>query len=140
MMKLPLEEPARCFVRVVGANGKVRELRAVLDTASTCSVLPTKDALQLGYQISYDPYTGIGEGSVVVTVDGIIYTSIAILKEVWLGDLVVKDLKALIYDFPEQAGVDVILGTNFLKNFKLTFDYEEGTLSIEQVKGVSVSK
>ena len=133
MTKLPLEEPASCFVRVVGVNGKVRELRAVLDTASTCSVIPTKDALQLGYQISFDPHTGVGEGTVVATVDGIIYTSIAVLKEVWLGDLIVKDLKALIYDFPEQTGIDMMLGTNFLKNFKLNFNYTERTLSIEQV-------
>lgn len=129
-MRLPLTIPPTLFVRIRGERG-VREYRAVLDTGCAYCMIPRKDALDLGYPATYEPIMpDTGEGGTAVTNSYIIQVPIITLKEVSVGELVVKDLRTVAYDLPVPSGVDVVLGVNFLKNFKVTFDFKDEALII----------
>ncbi|MFQ6084838.1 MAG: TIGR02281 family clan AA aspartic protease [Candidatus Bathyarchaeia archaeon] len=133
-VELPLETPITLFVRIVGEK-TTRELRAVLDTGSMYSLIPREDAVQLGYTTLYDPLQPQlgGEGALTVTGSYIIEVPVVTLKEVRLGGLKAENVKAVVWDLPEPSGADVLLGINFLKNFKTTLDYKKGTLTIEEI-------
>ena len=132
-VELPLKMPVTAFVQVVGFNNKVREFQAILDTGSTHSVISLKEALDLGYDAYYPP--DVGEvGTRVVMPRGILECKMITLKEVRLGELKVLGLEAVAIGLPEQSGVIMLLGTNFLKSFKTTIDYGRGTLTIEEIK------
>lgn len=130
MIQVPLKKPATLYAQVTGLNGKVRELRAVINPAATCSLISYKDGFELGYPITYEPMTGIGERLTIATPNGIVETSILSLEEVKIGELVAKKVKAGLQDLPEQSGVDLVLGASFLENFTVTFDYKKGMLTI----------
>ncbi len=132
-IELPLKTPITLFVRIVGEKA-TRELRAVLDTGSTYTLIPKKDAIQLGYTTLYDPLVPSlgGEGAHVVTGSYIIEVPLITLKEIRVGGLTAENVKAVVWDLPEPSGADVLLGTNFLQNFKTTLDYKKGTLTIEE--------
>jgi clan AA aspartic protease (TIGR02281 family) len=131
-MELPLKHPTTLFVRVIGLSGKTRELRAVLSTGSTVCLLPVKDAIQLGYTISYNPLLDEGEKIVAATANGVIETSVVTLQEVRVGHLAVKNVKASLSDLPMPSGIEMILGANFLSNFKITLDYKKQRIMIEE--------
>lgn len=131
-MKLPLKRLPKFFVRVKGPAGKVRELAAMLDTGSTCTVISSKDAIDLGYQVTYDPMIMEGTPIVAVTPNGMIEAPKIVLEEVRVGDIVVEGLEAAMHTLPEQCGVDVVLGWNFWRHVKrIVLDNEEGTLLLE---------
>jgi len=130
-MELPLKTPITFFVRIKGETG-VRELRAVLDTGSAYTLIPKKDAIQLGYQAWYDPLiSDSGQGVKTVMGSIIIAAPFIILQEVSVGELTAKNVEAVAWDMPRPSGADVLLGLSFLKNFTITIDYKKGILRIE---------
>lgn len=131
-MKLTLTNPPTFFVRVKGERG-VREYRAVLDTGCTYCMIPKKDAVGLGYIAEYDAVERTeGEGGPVISGSFIIDVPFITLKEVSVGELTAKNLQTVLSDLPTPSGVDMILGTNFLKNFRVTFDFKNNALTIEE--------
>ncbi len=128
-VELPLKTPITIFVRVKGERGE-REFQAILSTGSTPAVISKIDAMQLGYDIIQD-LTEEEEAINAVTSSGTIEGLEIPLKEVRLGDLVAKDVQAVVLDMPTVGGVDMLLGTSFLKNFKTTLDYDKEILVVE---------
>jgi predicted aspartyl protease len=129
-LKLVPGEPITCFIQVKGKNG-IREFKAVLDTGAKYCVIPISDARQLGYDAYWDYLTRSGKAGRPVLLGGILEADEIILEEVIIGDLVAKNLEAFAYDIPRLAGIEAILGVNFLSNFKTTLDYQKGYLTME---------
>ncbi|MFC1847066.1 retroviral-like aspartic protease family protein [Chloroflexota bacterium] len=128
--KISPDEPIVFFVRIKGAKG-TRELRAILDTGSQYCVVPMIDAIQLGYDAYFVPGDEPGEGTMVATQGCIIESREIVLKEISVGDLVAKDVKAFCHELPRPSGLEVVLGLSFLKHFKTTIDYKKGVLTLE---------
>lgn len=129
-MKLIPDKQILLFVRIKGKKG-IRELQAVLDTGSEYSRIPLGIARQLGYEAYIDTEIEAGVGKSVVTQGLIFEANEIVIEEITVADLVAKNVKALAYDLPRIAGVEALLGINFLKNFRTTIDYKKGYLSIE---------
>jgi predicted aspartyl protease len=45
-----------------------------------------------------------------------------------VGDKKLNNLEVLIVDLPTALHVDGLLGVNFLKNFRVTFEFDQATL------------
>lgn len=132
-IELPLKTPITVFVQIVGLNGKVRELQAVLDTGSVYTLIYWKDAIQLGYGAVYESGLGVAEGVGVRAITPAILIDVPLisLKEVKVGGLTATNVEAVVYNLPEMSGIDVLLGISFLKNFNITINYARGVLIIE---------
>lgn len=120
------------FARVKGKNGMTVELRCALSPASEQTIIGWKDALRLGY---IPQFGARGGGIGAITPAGIIEARQLKLDEIRIGDIGATDVDALIYELPEQAGVDLILGHSFLKHFRVTFDYRRGVVRLESPDG-----
>jgi predicted aspartyl protease len=127
----PFKYP-RVFARVTGRNGRVYEYLALLSTASEYSVLPRVDAYRLGYtHVLEDPITAeITFSPHVVTfvsATGFEKGSLVVVDRVSVGESSVEGLECIAYDLPQESGVDLILGLNFLSRSGLK-PYIPGTL------------
>lgn len=131
-IRISADEPIVFFVRVKGPKG-VREFRAIFDTGSTDCLIPLQDARALGYDAYYDEISKTGEATRGVTKLVMIETDEIVLEEVAVADLVARDVKALAYDMPKSTGIEAVLGTSFLRNFKTCINFEQGYLTIEPI-------
>lgn len=132
MITLPLRTPATFFVRICGEKGS-RILSAVLSPGSVYTVVPYRDAIMLGYEALYQPIEELGVGVRAATAGNMIEAPLITLTEVQVGTLVARNVEAVAHEIPSLAGVEVILGCSFLKNFKTTLDYGKGVLTIEEI-------
>jgi len=129
-MKIIPDKQILLFVRVKGKKG-VREFQAVLDTGSEYSRIPLGAARELGYEAYVDTDIEVGIGKPAVTQGAIFEANEIVIEEIIVADLVARNVKALACDLPRIAGVEALLGINFLKNFRTTIDYKKGYLTIE---------
>lgn len=66
------------------------------------------------------------------TANGIIQAPLVTLSSIDVGGLQVKDLTAAVYDvFPDPA-ISGLLGLNFLSNFRMDIDTQNGVLHLEK--------
>ncbi|MEM2883532.1 MAG: hypothetical protein QXY08_02985 [Nitrososphaerales archaeon] len=133
---IPFKDIPTLFVKVVGKNGKQRELRAVIDPAAQYVIIPKVDALHLGYEPGFrETLVGLSEEfgmMLAYTIAGPIEVLDIMINEIRVADLVVKDVLALPHDIPMETGVDVILGHTFLSKLKaVVIDYEKKQLILE---------
>ena len=131
-IKINPDDPIVFFIRVKGPKG-IREFRAVLDTGSTDSLIPLQDARALGYDAYFDPFTRVGEGKRAVSKTDLFETDEIVLEEVFVGDLIAKDVKALAFDMPKSAGIEAVLGLSFLRHFNTQINFEEDYLEIQPI-------
>ena len=100
-----------------------RRLEFVVDTGATALALRESDAARLGLRPAQRDYT-----VKVSTANGISRAAPVLLKRVEIGDIVVRDVPALIH--PDNAlGVN-LLGMTFLS--KVRWTHERGRLVLEQ--------
>ena len=132
-LKIAPGKPILFFIHIKGPKGS-REMRAVLDTGSQCSVISVQDARLLGYDAFLDRESFPGVGTVAVSQLQSIETDDIVLQEVSVGDLVAHDVRCLPYALNWVGGLDVILGLSFLQHFKTTIDYGTGYLTIEPLE------
>lgn len=129
------------FARVIGPKG-YRELKAVISTGCKYCMAGYKDIREIGYDNV--PYPGVfvehaglvPNGVWIVTTGSINQCSLTELDEISIGDVSAKKVATLIYNPPQESGVDLILGESFLKNFSVHFDYGNRTLKIEPIGAV----
>lgn len=136
-MKFPLKDPMIVFARVKGLNGKVREFSSVLDFNSPYCVIPPKHAVNTGYvEAAFRPrdWQKSHPNNVPYLIDlrGIERSILVKLSEVSIGELVAKDVGAVILELetPRMLPVDMVLGRTFLERFELTLDAKKGFLSL----------
>jgi predicted aspartyl protease len=114
------------FVRVVINDGPGATF--LLDTGSTHTVLSPRHATQLG--ISVPPKAT--QQIVQVVGGGTITMPLVRVRSVSVGGLSVEDLDVGIYEaLPNVSGVDGLLGSDFLRNFKMSVNQDAKQLTLE---------
>jgi predicted aspartyl protease len=133
-LEIPLDRVAVVFATVKGAKGETVELKGAISPASERTIIGWKDALRLGYMPKFGTRGG---GVQAITPAGIIEARPVKLDEIVIGDLRAREVESLAYELPDQAGVDLILGYTFLRNFRVTFDYPRRVLRLESPDGTA---
>ena len=110
------------FVTTAMVNGE--GVRAVVDTGATAVVLPYEDAERIGYRLKPGDFT-----VAVNTANGKTTAAPIRLKEVQVGDVVVRDVQALVGQ-PGALKVS-LLGMSFLKRLK-GFQTQGAAMTLQQ--------
>jgi aspartyl protease family protein len=107
-------------------DGRVDGLRLsfMIDTGASVIALTTSDAARLG--IHPAPLEFVAQ---VKTANGMVRAAPARLDAVEVGDLVVRDVAAVV--LPDEALNDNLLGLSFLSRLR-RFEYSDGQLVLEQ--------
>ena len=66
------------------------------------------------------------------TANGIIQAPLVNLSSIDVGGLQVKDLTAAVHDVFPDASISGLLGLNFLSNFRMDIDTQNGVLHLEK--------
>ena len=111
--------------RLHGPRGEM-VVRLALDTGATASLINTDLLTSLGYETSLNsPHINITTGSAVVSVTETLLHRIDALGKT------VYDLQVVSHTLPETAGVDGLLGLDFLRGSRLVLDFRSGRLTLE---------
>ena len=70
----------------------------------------------------------------MITGSGIEYAPCVNVKSLIVGNEKVVNVGVLCHDLPEEAGIDGLLGLNFLKNFDFTVEYSLGRLRLINIQ------
>lgn len=89
-------------------------------------MIPWHVAEELGYQPSLIKNT-MG----VHTANGQIHVPLLSVESLMVLGKELKQCDVLIHDLPETSRVDGLIGLSFLKNCKLTIDFQKGVLKLD---------
>jgi Aspartyl protease len=117
------------FVRVVVNDGPGATL--LLDTGSTHTVLSPRHARQLGISVPSN-----ARQQIVQVVGGATITMPLVrVRSVSVGGLSVEELDIGIYEaLPNGSGADGLLGSDFLRHFKVSVNQDAKQLTLEVVR------
>ena len=101
----------------------------VLDTGATATILPADILADLGY----DPGNPGLPRTRMITGSGVEYCPYLIVHSLIVGGEKVENAGVMCHDLPTEAGIDGLLGLNFLKNFDLTIEYSSGSLLFTKI-------
>lgn len=102
----------------------------ILDTGATTTILSTDIFASLGY----DPGNPNLRRTRIITGSGVEYSPCINIKGIIAGGEWVSDIKVLCHDLPSEAGIDGLLGLNFVKSFDLTISYSSGKLHFKRIE------
>lgn len=126
MAQIKFDPTANNLVVEVHFEGKfAQNAYFVLDTGSSFTIIPWRLAQELGLKIDSQKTTQI------ITASSIETTPQATIPKMSVMGKTAKNVACLVHDLPPQTTVDGLLGLSFLKNFKLTIDFQRGILSLE---------
>lgn len=106
-------------------------LPVVLDTGATTTILPADILSDLGYDPGHPGLSRIR----MITGSGIEYAPCVVIKSLIVGGEKIDNVEVLCHDLPAEAGIDGLLGLNFLKNFDFTVEYSSGNLIFIKIRG-----
>lgn len=101
----------------------------ILDTGATTTILSTDVLAGLGY----DPGNPNLRRTRIITGSGVEYSPCINVKGMIVAGEKVNDIEVLCHDLPAEAGIDGLLGLNFVKNFDLTIAYSSGKLHFNSI-------
>lgn len=133
---IPFDQNAHAIIVKARVNDSRKEYRFILDTAALTVVdLKTASELGLNGEVDVDVLDSAGKTKKV---------KLARLAKLDIGDVKVKDSAAVIADLSD-FGCDGILGSTFLRFFRVTIDYRhrlltfsDGTKKVPAVVGEEV--
>lgn len=96
----------------------------VMDTGATTSILPADILVDLGY----DPGAPGLPRKRIITGSGVEYAPSLTVRGLIIGREKLSEIEVLCHDLPEEAGIDGLLGMNFLKHFDFTVENSSGLL------------
>ncbi len=97
----------------------------IVDTGASMVTIPRSTAEYLGLAVdARNPMRRVN------TAGGVKYAPEVTLSSITLGGWEVNDVSALVLDIPEQPDLG-LLGLNFLQNFRLDMNTEQGVLLLE---------
>ena len=111
-------------VRVYGPNGRV-VMRMALDTGATRTLINVAHPVGLGYDPSLKP-----DRVQVTTGSGVEFAPLVNLQRVIAFGQERVELPVLAHTLPPTAGIDGLLGLDFLRCHKLEIDFRQGLLSL----------
>jgi len=108
-----------------GEGGVKRRIKAALDTGATYTMIPWEIAEALGYkpEISKEKVT-------LITASGVETAPVIEIKKIKFLDENVDNVPVVCHDLPPKSYVVGLLGSSFLKHFKILIDYRKGLLEI----------
>ena len=121
----PQEALIVVMARVHGPAGITR-VRLALDTGATSSIV-AREALEL---IGYNP-TRSSDRVRVVTGSAIERAPLITVGRIEGLGRERRDLRILAYAIPSAAGVDGVLGLDFVRGWRLTIDFRAGLITLD---------
>jgi len=121
---IPLHRRGNHFiVDATPAHG--RSLRLLIDTGASLTIFTPEVLAQLGIR-----YRDTGRTGVFTTANGPIRAPVYSLDSLAVGDWQVNDLEVGVLDLGGSAGVDGLLGMNFLNHFQFFIDQNNALLRL----------
>lgn len=112
-------------VTLEGQKQAKRRIRVALDTGATYLMIPWQVAEALGYEPEKSK-----EKVSLITASGVETAPVIQIKKVkFLGEHL-ENVPAVCHDLPPKSYVVGLLGSSFLRHFKVTIDYPNGILEI----------
>jgi len=114
-------------IALEGERGTKRRIKVALDTGATYRMIPWEIAEALGYkpEISKEKVT-------LITASGVETAPVIEIKKIkFLGENI-DSVPVVCHDLPPKSYVTGLLGSSFLRHFKVTIDYLKGILEISR--------
>ena len=117
--------PGSRYIPVSGVINSETDQNFIVDTGASMVTIPRATAEYLN--LAVDDRNPMRR---VVTAGGVKYAPEVTLYSITIGGWEVNDVKALVLDIPDQPDLG-LLGLNYLQNFRVDMNTEEGTLLLE---------
>jgi clan AA aspartic protease (TIGR02281 family) len=125
---VPLQRIGSLFVVAIMVNS-TRQARLIIDTGASHTVLSRSIASDAQLFSDRQPVQ-----VTMQTVGGQVQGDMVPVDSLRVADVEVKDTWAAIYDLPDApAGVEGLLGLNFLRQFEMTLDSTRNQLYLEKI-------
>lgn len=112
-------------ITLYGEGGIKRRIKAALDTGATYTMIPWEIAEALGYQPAVSK-----EKVTLITASGVETAPLVEVKKIkFLGESI-DNVPVVCHDLPPKSYVVGLLGSSFLRHFKVTINYRKGILEI----------
>ncbi len=120
----PIDELVVLRITVGGVDANTfRNVFVVLDTGASTTMIPTKVAADLGYDIS-------NPNQQIMTANGIVLAKrITVRKLTAIGETV-ENIDVVCHDLPEDSIIEGLLGLNFLRHFDVNISFSTGTIEL----------
>ena len=113
-------------LRVDGINvNDFHFLTVGLDTEATITIVPTKIAMALGYNLSKPK-----RRQEIVTGSGIVEAKIITVRSLTAIGETVENIEVLCHDLPKSLRIEGLLGLNFLEHFDVNISFSTGTIEL----------
>ena len=117
--------PGSRYIPVSAVLNRDTDQNFIVDTGASMVTIPRATAEYLN--LAVDDRNPMRR---VVTAGGVQYAPEVTLYSITIGDWEINDVKALVMDIPDQPDLG-LLGLNFLQNFRVDVNTEEGILLLE---------
>ena len=104
-------------------DNEFHDLTVGLDTGASATTIPTKVALDLGYDLASPK-----EERLVVTASGARTEKVITVRQLTALGETVEDIDVLCLDLPEPSIIEGVLGLNFLEHFDIEISFSTGTI------------
>jgi len=108
-----------------GEEGRKRRIKVALDTGATYTMIPWEIAEALGYKPEFSK-----EKVTLITASGVETAPIIKVKKIEFLAENIDNVPVVCHDLPPRSYVVGLLGSSFLRHFKITIDYRKGILEI----------
>ncbi|MBA3806471.1 MAG: retropepsin-like domain-containing protein [Acidobacteria bacterium] len=109
---------------LIGASGSVN-LRLALDTGATGTMINVGMLVSIGY----DPSLSLNRTQ-VTTGSGVEYVPRIVISKIKVLGQELADFPVLCHTLPPSAGIDGLLGLDFLRGRRLEIDFRSGEVSL----------
>ncbi len=117
--------PGSRYIPVSAVLNQDTDQNFIVDTGASMVTIPRSTAEYLN--LAVDDRNPMRK---VVTAGGVRYAPEVTLVSITIGGWEINDVKALVLDIPDQPGLG-LLGLNFLQNFRVDMNTEDGILLLE---------
>jgi clan AA aspartic protease (TIGR02281 family) len=121
---IPLTRSGQHFL-VDASPGDGGSLRLLIDTGASMTMVTAGTLQRQGAS-----YRDTGQSRIFNTANGPVRAPIYILEALSIGDWTVEQLEVGVLDMAGQAGIDGLLGMNFLRHFRFFIDQNESMLRL----------
>ena len=113
--------PVRLYSR---NNSEIADL--ALDTGATRTVISREIALYLGFDLY-----AMGEDVRIITGSGAVSVPLLSVERIEALGKAATNMRVVCHTLPSRAGIDGVLGLDFLRGERLVVDFREGLLALE---------
>jgi clan AA aspartic protease (TIGR02281 family) len=108
-------------------GGIKRRIRVALDTGATYTMIPWEIAEALGYKPEMSK-----EKVTLITASGVETAPLIEIKKITFLGEGLDNVPVVCHDLPPKSYVTGLLGSSFLRHFKVTIDYPKGIFEISR--------